>query len=72
LNTLSQNKIDTIDLLPVIENLPDPIGVYNFRKEAHFTPEGNQLVAQACLNYIKDGELPKPDAGSVLKVNYIH
>jgi hypothetical protein len=45
-----------IDLHAVIQKQPDPLSLHPFRIQAHFTPEGHQLVAQTILETI-DPEL---------------
>ena len=52
LQSLRDNNIATIDMLSTFKELPDPIGMYNFRKEGHFTPAGNALVAQKIFEYL--------------------
>ncbi len=52
LEQLKRSKIQTIDLLSIFKRNPDPVSLFNFRKEAHYTPEGNMIVAQNVLNFV--------------------
>jgi len=53
LDVLHRESISTIDLIPIFEQHGDPPALYNYRKEAHYNPAGNKLVAEAVLNYVR-------------------
>jgi len=56
LELLNNKGIQTIDLLPTFEVAADPFALYNYRKEGHYTTLGNEVVADAVLDYLrKDG-----------------
>ena len=39
---------------------PDPVSLFNYRKDGHYTPEGNLIVAKAVLDYLaQDGFVPQ-------------
>lgn len=61
LRAVSKYQIPIIDLHLEFEKLPDPVGMYNFRKEAHYTDAGNAMVAKAVLDYLGgvDSSLPR-------------
>lgn len=59
---VQKHDIKSIDLLPVFASNPDPVSLYNFRSDAHYTTQGNALVAQSVLHYIKsNGLLPSKE-----------
>ncbi len=52
LATVAKHEIPIIDMRKEFLRLPDPIGMFNFRKEAHYTDAGNALVAKLVLQYL--------------------
>ena len=50
--------IPIIDLLPVFEAHPDPLSLFPFRIPAHYTEEGNKLVADALLSALTSALFP--------------
>jgi hypothetical protein len=52
LDIVNSNGIKTIDLLEEFKHLDDPIAFYNYRKESHFTDEGNAFVAKKILEHL--------------------
>jgi hypothetical protein len=44
--------VPIIDLHPVFQAHPDPVGLYPFRRWGHYNKEGHKVVAEAVLRFI--------------------
>lgn len=55
---LHENNIRYLDLLPILSKDSDPRSLY-FPHDAHFTPRGNTIAAQAISDYLIDHKLLK-------------
>lgn len=58
LGLVQKNQIESIDLLPVFAEYPDPVSLFNFRKEAHYTSQGNELVMREIVSYLNTQRFP--------------
>lgn len=47
-------ELEILDLLPVFAQHSDPVALYAFRKEGHYTELGNQVVADVIIKSIRD------------------
>lgn len=61
LRMAKERGIQTLDLLPAFAALEDPLSMYPFRKNGHYTREGNQFVADEIAKFI---ELPQAPAAA--------
>lgn len=60
LKILKGNNIKIIDLLPKFSKERDPISLFNYRKDGHYTSEGNQLVKDEVKKYLlEQGDFTK-------------
>lgn len=52
--------IPLIDFNEIFARQPDPVGLYNYRKEGHYTAEGNNLVAEVVVKYLQNAPQKQP------------
>lgn len=52
LELVTKNGIDLIDFHLIFTAHRDPISLFNFRKEAHYTDVGNAMIAEVLRNYL--------------------